>query len=121
MRTRRDPQRWVLLVTEGLIIRYPPEIYHERAAAEREGERWAWILSTESSAPIERPFDGRWQVGEHWVRLVDAHVYEETSDEIWVGTYWTRDGGLRPRGGIVHEPRGGQGMGHHALTRASGS
>jgi len=92
MRVRSDPQRWVLLVTEGITVAYPPEVYRDRAVAQREAERWAWLLSTESSAPIERPFEGSWQIGEHWIRLVDAHVYEEAPDEIWVGTYWTRDG-----------------------------
>jgi len=87
-----DPRRWVLLVTEGLTVAYPPEIYRERTMAEREAERWAWLFSIASELPIERPFEGRWQVGEHWIRLVDAHMYEEKSDEIWVGTYWTRDG-----------------------------
>lgn len=87
-----DPQRWVLLVTEGLVIRYPPEIYHELAVAEREGERWSWLLSIESRTPVERPFEGRWQVGDHWVRLVEADLFEDTAEEIWVGTYWTRDG-----------------------------
>lgn len=96
MHVRSDPQRWVLLVTEGITVAYPPEVYRDRAVAEREGERWAWLVSTESRTPIERPFGGRWQVGERWVRLVDAHVLEETSDEIWVGTYWTRDGVPEP-------------------------
>src|SRR3990170_5670116 len=69
MHPHSNRQRWVLLVTEGLMVAYPPELYAERAVAERECERWAWLLAAKLQTAVERPFEGRWEIGEHWVRL----------------------------------------------------
>lgn len=85
-------ERWVLLVTDGLVIEFAPEVYRDEHVAERESERWAWVLAQGSEARLERPFERRWQIGDHWVRLVPAQLLEDETSETWVGTYWTRDG-----------------------------
>lgn len=87
--------RWTLLVTTGNVVTYPPEVYTDERVAEREGERWAWILSNAGRVPVERPFPGRWEVGDWWVRLVQALLHDESPD-IWVGTHWTRHGFPEP-------------------------
>ena len=86
---------WVLLVTDGLTIEFPPELYREHDDAAREAERWARVLSTRSGARFERPFQDRWQVGDEWIRLTPSFLAEDGL-EIWVGTYWTRDGSPEP-------------------------
>lgn len=94
-RVRADGDWWVLLVTDGLTIEYPPELYRDHEQAEREGNRWAHLLSVRSGNAIEQPFEGRWQIGDRWVRLVYSFLPEESSG-IWVGTYWGRDGSPEP-------------------------
>jgi hypothetical protein len=92
---RSEPIRWVLLVTEGLSMAFPAEVYSDERVAEREAERWAWLLSRGGHTRVERPFAGRWEVGDFWIRLVQAFLHEEGS-EIWVGTSWTRHGYPEP-------------------------
>lgn len=70
---------------------YPAEVYADEHAAEREGERWAWVLSNGGRVPVERPFPGRWEVGELSIRMLQTFLSEDPS-EIWVGTFWTRHG-----------------------------
>lgn len=84
---------WVVLVTRGLSAAFPPEIYTDRAAAEREAERWALALA--DGAPVRRPFPGRWEVDEVWVRLVPARR-ATAHGQLWVGTHWTPDGYPEP-------------------------
>lgn len=86
-----DDDWWVLLVTDGFTVEYPPEVYADEQTAESEGERWSWLLARRARATIERPFRGRWDIGDRSVRLVQAQLVEEV-DEMWVGTYWTRHG-----------------------------
>ena len=38
---------WVVLVTDGTVVSYPPEIYHSSSRASMEAERWAWLSSGE--------------------------------------------------------------------------
>ena len=76
---------------EGMATRFPPERYAEERTAERETERWVWLLSNERGRAIESLFPGRWDVGDFSVRLVDTSLHEEPS-EVWVGTFWTSDG-----------------------------
>jgi hypothetical protein len=78
---------WVLLITDGVVIEYPPEAYPSRESAEDEARRWAWILSGMGWLPIEQPFPDRWTVGERDVRIVEA-----AGEGSWVGTFWTWDG-----------------------------
>ena len=90
---------WVLLVTDGFTVELPPELYRNRDRAEREGDRWAHLLSVRTGNAIERPFEGRWEIGDHWVRLVDSFLPEEWP-EVWVGTYWGRDGSPEPEAAL---------------------
>ena len=102
MRDRSEPLRWVLLVTDGMAMAYPAEVYADERAAEREGERWAWLLSNGRRLPVERPFPGRWEIGDFWVRLVQTFLHDE-SPEIWVGTYWTRHGFPEPEAALFSD------------------
>lgn len=90
-----EPERWVLLVTDGLVIEYAPELFADEIEAEREAERWAWTLSGREGTRVERPFPGRWEIGNHWIRVLPAVMHEEPA-EVWVGMYWTRDGSPDP-------------------------
>lgn len=87
-----DGWAWVLLVTDGTVIAYPPEVYRSRRRAELEAERWAWILSGEGVLDIERPFEGRWRVADRDVRLIGVGSVGVFGNPPWIGTYWTRDG-----------------------------
>jgi hypothetical protein len=79
--------RWVVFVTDGTVIEYPPEIYATAEGARREARRWAWIISGMGWLPVEEAADDRWTVGDRDVRLI--HVDGEGE---WVGTFWTWDG-----------------------------
>lgn len=89
----------MLLVTDGIAIAYPAEVYSDREVAEREAERWAWVLSGGGRDAASRPFPGRWEVGDTWVRLVEAEIHSGSS-EMWVGTHWTRDGYPEPEAAL---------------------
>ena len=78
---------WVILVTDGSVIEYPPEAYETAEQARSEGQRWAWIISGMGWLPIEEPADDRWVVADRDVRLVHADGKGD-----WVGTFWTWDG-----------------------------
>lgn len=93
--THSDGDWWVLLITDGLTVEFPPELYRDHDDAEREAEHWARVLSARSRASVERPFPDRWEVGDEWIRLVSSFLPEEGT-EMWVGTYWTRDGSPEP-------------------------
>lgn len=82
---------WALLVTQGLVVAYPPEVYRDRRLAEREAERWAWLLGGGGIAPVERPFDGRWAIEEFDVRLIELDARQDV-EETWIGTFWTHHG-----------------------------
>lgn len=85
-------REWVVLVTDGTVIDYPPEVYHSRERALLEAERWAWLLSGEGTLDIERPFEGRWQVRDRDIRLVEVERHGGLAGLPWIGTYWTRSG-----------------------------
>lgn len=82
---------YVLMVTDGTVIEYPPEVYEDEARARLEAERWAWLLAGGGWAEISSPFDGRWEVAGRDVRLVGTEPPEELAD-VWVCTYWSEDG-----------------------------
>jgi hypothetical protein len=87
---------WVLLITDGTVIEYPPELYRSYQRASFEAERWAWVLSGAGWREIERPFGGRWSIGDKDVRLVPVDTEAPSANEFWVGTFWTRDGAPNP-------------------------
>ena|SRR5215213_7392140 len=86
---------FVLLITDGTVIEYPPEIYRDMRTAELEAERWAWVLAGGGWQEVVRPFPGRWQVAGRDIRLVTTPAAEVVG-ETWVGTYWTEDGYPEP-------------------------
>ena len=89
---------WVILITEGTVIDYPPEVYDSLETARDEARRWAWIISGMGWIPIEGPADDRWTVGDRDVRLV--HVEGEGG---WVGTFWTWDGYPDPEATLLRD------------------
>ena len=98
-----EAERWVVLVTDGLTVAYPPEVYVDERAAESEAERWAWLLARDTRRGIERPFEGRWEIGDYWVRMLRVELVEDETGELWVGTHWTRDGFPDPEAAIFVE------------------
>jgi hypothetical protein len=78
---------WVILVTDGTVIEYPPEAYSSQEAARSEARRWAWIISGMGWLSVEESADDRWTVGDRDVRVVHAD-----GEGDWVGTFWTWDG-----------------------------
>jgi hypothetical protein len=91
---------WVVLVTDGTVIAYPPEIYRSRSRAVLESERWAWVLAGEGVLEIERPFDDRWSVADRDVRLIEVGT-GGSLETPWIGTYWTRDGAPDPEAVVL--------------------
>ncbi len=87
----RSVTAWALLVTQGTIHAYPPELYLDRGRSAQEAERWAWILGGAGVAEVGRPFEGRWEVAGFDVRLVRVKV-DPDLNQVWVGTYWSQDG-----------------------------
>ena len=84
---------WVLLITDGTVVEFPPEIYLNHAYAATEAERWAWVLAGGGEMAIRRPFEGRWEVGVRDVRLVECRPkLFELAEAWWVGVHWTEDG-----------------------------
>jgi hypothetical protein len=95
-----DGSAWVVLVTDGTVIAYPPEFYHDRSRAVLESERWAWVLAGQGVLEIERPFEDRWSVADRDVRLVEVGL-RDSVDIPWIGTYWTRDGAPDPEAVVL--------------------
>jgi hypothetical protein len=95
-----DVGAWVVLVTDGALVSYPPEIYRSLPRASLEAERWAWLLSGEGRVEVGRPFGDRWTVGERDIRLVGVGPFGELTSP-WVGTYWTRHGAPDPEAVIL--------------------
>jgi hypothetical protein len=92
---------YVVFVTDGVALAYPPELYARKERAELEAERWAWLISGSGWLDIERPFTGRWTIGDRDVSLVE--VVADASAECWVAQFRTRDGYLDPEAIIFRE------------------
>lgn len=97
---------WVVLVTDGTVVAYPPEIYRSMTRAVSESERWAWLLSGEGLLEVERPFEGRWRVADRDIRLIEARLRESLASTPWVATYWTRNGAPDPEAVVMSEELG---------------
>ena len=56
---------YAIIVTDGVALEYPPELYETHARAQLEAERWAWILSGTGWLEVEnRSKDGGvWATG----------------------------------------------------------
>lgn len=89
---------WVILITDGTVIEYPPEAYETAEQARDEAQRWAWIISGMGWLPIEEPADDRWVVGDRDVRVVQAD-----GEGAWVGTFWTWDGYPDPEAMLLRD------------------
>jgi hypothetical protein len=111
-----DGDWWVLLVTDGFTVEFPPEVYVDERTAESESERWSRLLARDGHASIERPFPGRWEIGDHWVRLNPVRT-DELVEEMWVGTYWTRHGYPDPEAELFENPEAAR---EWALTPPAG-
>ena len=83
---------WVVMITDGTVIEFPPEIYASEERARSEARRWAWLLSARGQTDVRTPFEGRWEAGFRDVRLVPVDGMDVRGDDCWVGTHWTRDG-----------------------------
>ena len=93
-------ETWVILITDGTVIEFPPEGYDSVERARGEARRWAWILSDMGRLPVEVLDEDRWSVGDQDVRLVLA---EGTGT--WVGTFWTWHGYPEPEAVLLESRR----------------
>ena len=89
---------WVVLITDGTVTVYPPEVYSTERQATNEAERWAWLLADGLQDAIDRPFQGRWEVGGRNIRLV--HVTSSATSP-WIGTFWSTDGSPDPEAVVL--------------------
>ena len=89
---------WVILITDGTVIEYPPEAYLSVEMARNEARRWAWIISGMGWLPVKEPSDDRWAVGDRDVRLVQVD-----GEGDWVGTFWTWDGYPDPEATLLQD------------------
>lgn len=86
---------WVVMVTDGTVVAFPPEIYGSLEVAVSEAERWKQTLSERCGGQAESRGGPPWQVGDFTIRLIERSAYASdtfTSTSTWVGTYWTADG-----------------------------
>lgn len=90
---------WIVLVTDGTVIEYPPEAYESEELARDEARRWGWIVSGMGWLPVTEQSD-RWSVGDRDVRLVRAE-----GEGSWVGTFWTWDGYPDPEAALLRDRR----------------
>lgn len=84
---------WILLVVDGQTVEFPPEIYADLRQANSEADHWAWFFSSSGDIQVQRPFDGRLEIGFRDIRIV--RVEEQSFDptvDWWVGVHWTSDG-----------------------------
>ena len=83
---------WVLMITEGTVLAFPPEIYETDNHAMREAARWRQTVSKPGHG-LPDPDDGPpWDVGDFMVRLIKLSVAPVDFDDSWVASYWTTDG-----------------------------
>jgi hypothetical protein len=83
---------WALLITDGTVVEFAPELYSSRNIAVDEARRWAWLLSAEGGVEITEPFDGRIRVGIRDVRIVEIGTPDQKVVEPWVGSFWSTSG-----------------------------
>jgi hypothetical protein len=95
-------QVWLLIVTDGLAIEFPPEIYLSEREANRGGEFWSWVLSGPDRSEVDLPFPGRWQVGFRDIRLSTCEVDDlDVGVGWWAGIHWTSHGFPDPEGVVL--------------------
>lgn len=84
---------WAVLVTRGLSVAFPPELYGSPGRASLEAERWAAALASEGTEAVQ-PFEDRWEAGDFEVRLVEIEWLPVAQP--WIGTFWDRSGNPDP-------------------------
>jgi hypothetical protein len=83
-------EAWVLMITDGNVLEFPPELYVDSSLARWEARRWAACLAGGVERSIREPFEGRIEVGHRDVRLSPVIVPRPwPGGEAWVGTHWT--------------------------------
>jgi hypothetical protein len=97
-----NARSWALLVTDGTVIEFAPELYPSREEAHLEARRWAWVLSAGTDIEVLRPFQDRLEVGIHDVRVVEVEQPGGTSRP-WIGTFWTSDGYPEPEAVVFRD------------------
>jgi len=74
---------WIVLVSDGDRIEYPPEVFARESTARREAYRWAWSMSSSGSAFRVRHVDG-WAAGIRDVLVVSMPPGSYCIDKCWV-------------------------------------
>jgi hypothetical protein len=93
---------FAVMVTSGTIIEYAPELYRSRALAIDEAERWASVMGEQLQRSVRRPFEGRWDVGEHDIRVVECDTAGvDPTRAWWLGTHWSSDGSPDPEAQLI--------------------
>lgn len=88
-----DEHAWALLVTDGTVLEFPPELYFDHLLAVREARRWAESLAMGDPRAVRQPFEGRWEVGHRDIRVAEVDIPTPwPGRHPWVGTHWTSDG-----------------------------
>ncbi len=87
---------YAIIVTDGVALEYPPELYETHARARLEAERWAWILSGTGWLEVDNPFEGRRRVADRDVRLVLVTLEREAKGELWVAHSTGSSSAMRP-------------------------
>lgn len=83
---------WVVIVTKGLRVWLPPEVYLQTKVAAREITRWVGVLSKGRTLPAGEPIESPVRAG----RDVLLHVVPTGFLEpwhacpVWVGVHWSR-------------------------------
>jgi len=85
-------EHWVVMVTDGTVVAFPPEIYESRELAFSEAERWRQTVSGPCEDQRELHDAPPWHVGDFTVRLIEVSASPAEPNFLWVGTYWTADG-----------------------------
>jgi hypothetical protein len=74
---------WVLVVTRGLSVWLPPEVYLQRSLAERESKRWRTTLRLPTVQP-------RWSQRARYLHLVTTEFPDSwRACPVWFGMSWS--------------------------------
>jgi hypothetical protein len=88
---------WVVAITEGTELRFPPEVYPTLSRATHEAYHWRWFLSRADEAKSTEVTEGHWRVGRVHVHLAPATLPSSPPGlELWVG-FQTRGPASQPR------------------------
>ena len=74
---------WIVLVSDGTRIEYPPEVFARESAARGEAYRWAWSMSG-SGAPFRMRSSIGWSAGIRDVLVIPAQFEGSSPDRCWV-------------------------------------